>query len=794
MIRPSQPFRLMRPRLLALAVLACTAGLALAPATTLAAATGTAASAASSPGQSAAPTVSPSQSAAPTVSPTGSPSPSPATSSGHPKPRPSRSAPSGPPTAPPGGKVFTGVRMWDPAVSRRLSRPAYVVVRQVSDLTNQVVQVSWRNFTPSSSVIYSPDTTDYPVMVAECATTHPDHWGQCFGANNGGVAGTNSPYGPMNTVYATTSPDGTGEADIQLLTAEEDNQLGCNVHSPCSLVIVPSQGGNIFESPANCSDHSQDTGQSDVGSIAFNSSYGECSWRDRIIVPLYFAPTPTDCPIRNPDFSVIGSPMLARAMGSWQAALCESSDPISIQYDSAQSEPLARTDFQSGLDDVALTTLPASGSSQHPYVYAPVAISAESIAYWIDNPVTGAPLTHLKLDPRLVLKLLTQSYDFQNEGCGKGYVPKGVGCDNAVDGNPVSLFADPEFKQLNPHVPSVGDGFQVPTVLSGESDMTWELTRWIAASPAAKGFADGSFDPWGMHVNTDYLDMALPTNSLTSMDSFLPIAHRYDPVFPLSQVAEYQVDNWYPATAWQPDTQGNYDKLSPELPGDRALFAIVDEADAAAFDLPVAALENADGQYVTPTAASMSAALGAMSTARNHVTQDLRENAKVAGAYPLTMVIYAMVPTRGISKAKAAKIAQFLDFVADSGQVSGTQPGELPTGYLPLTAAMRAETLQAASEVLRQAGDIKTTTKLVPTPTVAATPKATPRTVSLGYLTHPGSSGITRYALPVLLATGCLLAVAGMFSMAIGRGSAAAAGRLRKVRLPRLTLRGRNHP
>ena len=46
-------------------------------------------------------------------------------------------------------------------------------------------------------------------------------------------------------------------------------------------------------------------------------------------------------------------------------------------------------------------------------------------------------------------------------------------------------------------------------------------------------------------------------------------------------------------------------------------------------------------------------------------------------AYPLTMVIYAMVPTSGASEAKAAAIARFLDFAAGAGQKQGVQPGNL---------------------------------------------------------------------------------------------------------------------
>ena len=731
--------------------------------------------------------------ASPTATATATPTPSPSDSpsaSGSPSPRPSKTHAPPALTAPRDGTVVRGPQMFDPARGKLFPNSSHVSVSQVSSLVNQVVQVSWTGFTPSTSVTYDPGATLYPVMVAECGGTDPRSSADCFGADNGGVTGQFSQFGPMNTAYATTASNGTGTTDIELLTAQEDSKLGCKRGHPCSLVIVPAQGGNIFDSPVKCGDHSQDQ-YSATGAYSFTTNYGGCSWRNRIVVPLRFAPTPSDCPIRKPDFSVIGSPMLGRAMFSWQAALCTSSAPVSIQYDSAQNEPLARQDFQSGLDDVALTTLPATGSSQRRYAYAPVAISAESVAFAVDNPTTGKPLTHLKLDPRLVAKLLTQSYDFEHEGCDNGRPPPGIGCDNAVDNEPASLFADPEFKELNHHIAFVGDGFQVPTVVSGQSDMTWELTRWIAASKAAKSFVDGTFDPWGEHVNTNYLDMQLPTATLSSMDPYLPVEHRYSPVYPLSQVAQYQVENWYPATSWEPDPRGNYDKLDPEVPGNRALFAILDQGNAAAFSLPVAALENAAGKYVYPTTATMLAAVEHdMTTAKNKVTQQIDASRKVKGAYPLTMVIYAMVPTSGISKHKATKIAQWLDFVAGQGQQAGDQPGELPAGYVPLTAQMRAETIKAAKEVLNQAGNRHAKGTQGTSAAAAATPAPSSSTViGLGDVADPAASGPARYAVPVLLITGGLLAVAASLSLVLGRSGATAIARLRRVRLPVLKKR-----
>ena len=63
-------------------------------------------------------------------------------------------------------------------------------------------------------------------------------------------------------------------------------------------------------------------------------------------------------------------------------------------------------------------------------------------------PPEAGWLRTLNLDPRLIAKLLTQSYDFVGVGC-TGPTSSGIGCDSAVDGNPGSLFADPEFKKLN---------------------------------------------------------------------------------------------------------------------------------------------------------------------------------------------------------------------------------------------------------------------------------------------------------------------------------------------------------
>jgi hypothetical protein len=82
-----------------------------------------------------------------------------------------------------------------------------------------------------------------------------------------------------------------------------------------------------------------------------------------------------------------------------------------------------------------------------------------------------------------------------------------------------------------------------------------------------------------------------------------------------------------------------------------------------------------------------------------------------AGAYPGTMPVYADVPTVGIDAATAQHLATFLRYAATDGEQAGTANGQLPPGYLPLTAAnglhdLADYTRRAAAAVAAQQGQI----------------------------------------------------------------------------------------
>ena len=617
---------------------------------------------------------------------------------------------------------MSGPHMYNPVTGKPFPNASTATVSRTTQLTNQMVHVSWTNFTPSSSLVYNNENVAYPVMVTECKGTDPSSPADCYGAENGGVTSNVGPAGPFNDAYATTGPNGTGQADIEILTKTENSVLGCTSTHPCSLAIVPSQGGNYSTTPPHCNDHSQDfsfgTGTA-VGAVAFGAQDFACSWAKRIVFPLSFARTAAACPVKNPAFTAAGSPMLARAMDSWTAALCAGSHGMTISYDGTIAEPQALSELGTGQTDVALTTRTASaqGISTGPkhYVYAPVAVSAMSIAHWFDNPVTGQPVTKIQLNQRLLLKLLTTSYAFDNDGCPSPV--QGVPCDKGVDHNPLSLFRDREFLKLNPEYasqngqppqvsPPVDGNIEIPTVVSGQSDTTWTMTRWIDANKDASQFLAGHPDPYGTHLNTYYKGLQYPTNAFTAQDPFPFIAHLYNPIFPFGEVAIDQAQNWPPEFSDMKDQSGNYPRLPPQLPGQRALIALTGQGDAAAFLFPVTAIPNATGHFVGPTNAGMAAAVATMIPAGNGTLQVNLHSGNPA-VYPLTMVIYAVAPTSGTSHAKAAAIAKFIDYAAGAGQSPGLRPGQLPPGFLPLTAKLRAQARRAAQEVLNQTGATK---------------------------------------------------------------------------------------
>ncbi len=706
--------------------------------------------------------------------------------------------------------TVTGPHMLNPrsinvkGAARNFTKPSKVTVSVTRKLTNQAVRVTWSGFTPTNlqggTPYYQYQFTLYPVEIVECKGTHPTKVTQCWqAANYQEQFGSNS-----NAIYSTTSQKGTGFADFQIQNSLQNSKLGCDPTHRCSIVIVPSQGGE----ESNCGNHTDDSQQA-LGITTFGGPSEKCAWAKRVVIPLTFGAVKPCAQIRNPDLRIAGSPLMQDAMAQWDTGLCrQHDDPLAVSWNPNVGEPAAiRETVQDNLADVALTTNPAPSvvSGDRTYTYAPVAVTATALAYLFDDPNTGKPYTNVELDQRLVAKLLTTSYtDYFLECTPNTTAP----CDKAVTGNPPDLFQDKEFRHLNPKVlepvGAIAEGLAgVPIVMGGDTDLTYEVTRWIAANRTAEGFIHNKVAPGGMHVNKHYRGVKYPTETFTSRDSSFLLQAAYTPVATLNLVTSALLEGqppgnngFQPVTLGCPPKQQCFNPLAGEPIGQRSLFGITDEADAATFLFPSAKLENASGHFVAPTDATMAAALKSMVTAKNGITQQVDLDSKNPKAYPLTMVVYALVPTSGVSSDTAAKIAKWLDYVVGPGQTKGEEPGKLPFGYLPLPSSLRAQAEQVATEVADQSGSAQasptptdtpepTPTDTapiepppVPTPTVSSpfpsvsptpTPVATP-SISIVALSRPPTAGMTRYALPVVLIAAGLAALLGASIGAVAMG------------------------
>ena len=763
-----------------------------------------------------------------------------------------------------------------------------VTVDQTSNLLNQMVHVSWTGFTPSMLSEpnapagwgggYAQGKTSYGVAVFECAGTDPqDLAADCnitFTNQNASTttaapnavdsytlagASVNNP-GDC-TIDPDPAPCGTGYTDFQVQTSVQNSALGCDATTPCSIVVEPLWGGNASGiaagEPDACDDHTNDYTYGNGGDYGLDNQdswYSPCSWQDRMVVPITFAPTER-CASNGYQFTAEGAPDLERVMDQWQPAWCNAKqNQVDFDFDSGVDEYQARSDFLSGSSsltastDAALVTDPApaaqASASSRQFTYAPIADTGIVIAYYVDDTQTDQPVTDLKLNARLVAKLLTESYSVDFDQCTAGQTVQSDTCDPGVEGNPRDIFDDPEFLALNPQYTAsdfgtsaaANSGDFLPIVLAGNSDMTYELTRWVESDPEARAFLEGQVDPWGMHVNTYYeqgqsypisqfevLDpgYTLPPSDYTQLGGKFPynvtMQDAWNPVTGLDAVAT-QLTQWTgtalafegscndpnnPEPPCKAGVSVNNPKSGPEDFAQRGLFAVMDQGTAAAYRLPTAQLVNSAGNAEGPTFAAETAALNAMQTNPDKITQYQNYSDTSPNAYPLTEVQYAMVPTCGLSATSAQAVSAFLHDAAGS-QFYGTVPGDIPPfgGYLALDDTQKAQTLTAAQQVSSQtctspppdttvsggtpssttgssggltSGGVTPTAGATASSAASATPRATvsapdAEPVALGQKSaEPGGMG--RILLPIALILGALLLLGGPLVYAYGSGA-----------------------
>ena len=556
---------------------------------------------------------------------------------------------------------------------------ATVTVSRTTSLVNQAVAVSWAGFHPSSATRLQNTgdsldvNTEFPVRVYQCRGTEPASSSDCYGSPGfRGIEATETteavaaipgftyagqtdpfdavPDGPANWQDTVTRSDGTGEVTIQLFTKRESAALGCDASAACSIVVVPNYGR-----PEGSTEDLLDA---------------PWAWALRTVVPLSFLPVENACPLSGDALRVEGSPTASDLMATWRGKTCTlASGAVTLDY-TAIGEPQTRGDVASATTDVGLVIDPldADAASSRGVVYAPVSVTALVVAFQIDD-AQGRPVTSMKLNPRLVAKLITASYR--------------SGADPAVINNPVNLFHDPEFLDLNPEVqwPSGAPGNR-PLLLGDLSDTTVALTRWIAADPDAAAFIAGEPDPYGMTINTNYKKVALPFASYPLLDDQLSTT--FQPIQGLDALARQLSIAQFPGALVTVEGGVNVVTKPPrQNPGAREVIGILDAASAARFLMPTASLQNTLGRsWRRPGIHEGRRRARGPQRGRGHRSVDLTSKAR--RIYPLTLLLSAALATQA-DQAAREQMVTFLDYVAGPGQVPGDELGQLPGGHAPLT-------------------------------------------------------------------------------------------------------------
>ncbi|MEV7736813.1 hypothetical protein AB0O75_32790 [Streptomyces sp. NPDC088921] len=532
------------------------------------------------------------------------------------------------------------------------------------------------------------------------------------------VSGTDTTYftaGDTNAVpFLPNDGNGGGDAAFEVKSAVEQPALGCGARTtstgaiqPCWLVVVPR------------GTHDADGGTGNNHNLV-TSSLSRSNWNQRIVFRLDFEPVTDNCDPDKPERGIMGSELVTDAVTSWQSELCRTGTHRFTFTQSGEQharEAVTSGDSAAGLAMTLDPVEPVEGAPQ--VVHAPVAVSGLTIGFvWMYDGEGGKslPLTRLKLNQRLLAKVLTQSYPFS-------LVQPEEGVPAYLSGNPESLVKDPEFLDLNPGLAGQA-AVTTPLGLAvtlDNSDAVRLVWQYILADKDAREFVGGKADPWGMKLNPaykdgvvsdslDYFPKADITPTTVSCGNGVTMARTPQDVVPYvndMHDGALRIRRGDIGSAYKCEATGNLAKLTAiprQLPTAQRQFGIVDSASAVRYQLGTAALPNADGTYVTPTGASLLAAVAQMPDSQVTGVKSADPAAMKGGAYPLTAVVYA---ASSLDQGEEARrdYARVIRFAAGDGQVQGTARGQLPYGYAPLPTALREQAEVAAARLEKGVAD-----------------------------------------------------------------------------------------
>ena len=576
---------------------------------------------------------------------------------------------------------------------------------------------------------------------------------------------------PAAEVAAFSDEAGSGSVQFEVRSDVENESLGCNNKVDCSIVVIPINGLSCDApaSPPTTSDNAcRKGGRFLPGSSNFANEgvdqsvspslwWSASNWANRFSIPITFGLPPDTCDVLDPrpPTGFYGSELLAQASIQWSPAYCLNKKRFKFQHNQ-MSDDAGWNLMETGGGAAALVSSKHKLRGDDAVGYAPTALTGFAVGYSIDLPDNAGEFDDLRLNARLIAKLLTQSY-----------LGSDLGRDHpGIADNPLAMMNDPEFKDLNPGLSETTQEAGATVLsLSNSSDVMEQLTEWIATDKDAMAFIDGKPDKWGMKVNPSYKKISLPTPEWPLLDAYIPTTENTcrqqnpsvyftqlaAPVTTLRRIAEALLDAWpnvQTRCEFDPSTlQFKLGRVDRQTFGARFMVGLVSLGDLQRYGLRAAALETKKGTYVAPSDESLDAAVALAKQAKpmDPFVLDQKDVRASTKAYPGTMVVYTAAKTTNLLAEDAAKVAQFIRLSTTEGQKVGSGNGELPAGFVPIrtsgaTAKLYASAQKVATAVEKQApapteapssstpppdgGGLGTTTPIASAPDLGGDPSA----------------------------------------------------------------------
>lgn len=610
----------------------------------------------------------------------------------------------------------------------------------------------WPSFDPALGTFVERTGHVWRDFLAVGGTRVGNHYDLDFNPTlGGGVYWQNSFFNIVTTneiAGARTLANGTGADFFEVATGIENGGLGCGQQveavaggakrvPKCWLVIVP-RGDPEVENAGSVSGP-------DAGIVT--SPLAPAQWQHRIAVPLDFNPVETACRLGADNRRLVGNEMVSGAIASWQPVLCATPGLRPYSYgivsdSGARQQLVTKATGSAGMYVVSAPLEQGLLTPDDPTVYAPLTLSGIAIGFNIErlpSPsagleaqlLAGVRIATINLTPRLVAKLLTQSYARQvNIQIPPGYPWLASNPDHMGEDEDFLRF-NPEFKELSIISRKQFSGLLLP---AGNSDAAAQLWRYVLDDPEAKAWLDGTADEWGMRVNSVYATTPAANSQGVAFATDPPSSYpKSDPYcYQAPKTPRGVVPPLLCGTDWNPYTQSlrdaarlarasddgtrleanafaasadrYYSRTPPQPAGARTNLALTDTASASLFGLQAARLSRAGDagaarRFIAPDVAGLTAGIQGMAARSEVAVLEPDPKADAPGGYPLTTVTYGAIRPLGLGADERSDYAAFVEYAAGPGQVSGPRYGQLPVGFAPLPAAMQTQAKLAAKTI-----------------------------------------------------------------------------------------------